>query len=290
MDKENKIRQDTAVSIVCYNTPDDELRSCLASLVCHRLSNIYVIDNSKSTATKKITEEFPETIYIPNNNTGFGSAHNIALRKSLKQDMRYHLVLNSDIQFSPGILEKALEYLDTHSDTGALQPEILNSDGSPQYTVRLLPTPLDLIGRRFLPSILTDTRKRKYLLQDADRKKVLQIHYMQGSFMLLRMEALKETGLFDERFFMYPEDIDLTRRISRSWKCIYWPGGSVIHAHRQESYHSLRLLRIHIINMIKYFNKWGWIFDNERRRLNASVLNAISMQFQQSSTHKNIDI
>lgn len=279
MDKKDcSKRQDISASIVCYHTPDEELRTCLSSLACERLKAIYVIDNSRSPSTEKTTAEFPKAIYIPNPNTGFGPAHNIALRKGLAGNMRYHLVLNSDIGFSPETVTKASDYLDEHPDVGALQPEILNTDGSPQYSVRLLPSPLDVFGRRFLPSFLISARNNRYLLKDADRRKILPIHYMQGSFMLLRADALKETGLFDERFFMYPEDIDLTRRISRHWKCIYWPDVSVIHNHRQGSYHSWRLLRIHIINMIRYFNKWGWVFDRERRQANRSVLKAIADQ------------
>lgn len=271
---------DTAVSIVCYNTPDNELRACLASLTCERLRTIYVIDNSGLSSTENTTYKFPKTNYIRNWNSGFGSAHNIALRKSIGKNIRYHLVLNSDVNFSPEILRKALEYMDTHLDVGALQPKILNRDGTPQYTVRLLPTPLDVFGRRFLPSFMMASRNRKYLLMDADRNQILHINYMQGSFMLMRVETLKKTGLFDERFFMYPEDIDLTRRISKLWKCIYWPEVSITHNHRQGSYHSWHLLRIHIVNMIKYFNKWGWFFDKERHHANLSVRHAISNQYK----------
>ncbi len=278
--KEVETRHDTVVSIVCYNTPDDELRMCLSSLVSDRIAAIYVIDNSKSSSTKKITEKFTKTIYIPNGNTGFGAAHNIALRNSIQSFATYHLVLNSDVRFSPDILDKALEYMDSSPETGALQPEILNNDGSRQYTVRLLPSPLDVFGRRFIPAFHKSCRNRRYLLMEADRKQILEINYMQGSFMLLRTAALKETGLFDERFFMYPEDIDLTRRISKKWKCIYWPAVSIIHTHRKGSYHSWRLLRIHIVNMIRYFNKWGWFFDDERHRANRSVLKAVSEQHQ----------
>ena len=79
--------------------------------------------------------------------------------------------------------------------------------------------------------------------------------------MFIRSEALKAEGLFDERFFMYPEDIDLTRRIHRHWKTLYYPACEIVHDHRAESYKSLRMTKIHIINMMRYFNKWGWWVD-----------------------------
>lgn len=89
--------------------------------------------------------------------------------------------------------------------------------------------------------------------------------------MFIRMSALQEAGLFDERFFMYPEDIDLTRRIHRRYKTLYFPMCEIIHYHRAESYKNLRMTKIHIINMIRYFNKWGWWFDAERRKFNRRI-------------------
>jgi GT2 family glycosyltransferase len=90
--------------------------------------------------------------------------------------------------------------------------------------------------------------------------------------MFLRTEALTKIGLFDERFFMYPEDIDLTRRIHKEYRTVMYPYAEVIHAHAVESYHSKKMLWIHISNMIKYFNKWGWFFDNERKKINQEIL------------------
>lgn len=90
--------------------------------------------------------------------------------------------------------------------------------------------------------------------------------------MLLRAAALREVGLFDERFFMYPEDIDITRRIHRHFQTIFYPHVSIIHDHAQGSYKSPKLLWIHIINLCKYFNKWGWIIDRERKEVNKRVI------------------
>ena len=77
---------------------------------------------------------------------------------------------------------------------------------------------------------------------------------------------------FDERFFMYSEDIGITRRIHRFFRTVYYQEVSVYHLHAAESYHSRRMLRIHIQTMIGYFNKWGWIFDGERRHFNREAL------------------
>jgi hypothetical protein len=86
--------------------------------------------------------------------------------------------------------------------------------------------------------------------------------------MLLRQSILLEIGGFDERFFMYPEDIDLTRRIAVRCDTIFFPGVEVFHEHGAHSHRSLKMLFIHIANIIKYFNKWGWIADPIRVDLN----------------------
>ena len=93
-----------------------------------------------------------------------------------------------------------------------------------------------------------------------------------GCFMFLRMKAIENVGMFDENIFMYTEDIDLTRRIHNLYKTISWPEVTIIHAHKRGSYKNKKLLKIHIISAIKYFNKWGWIFDKERRNWNHTIL------------------
>ena len=72
---------------------------------------------------------------------------------------------------------------------------------------------------------------------------------------------------------MYPEDIDLTRRIHSEFRTVFYPEVSIVHHHARDSYLNLKMLWIHTTNMIRYFNKWGWIFDRERKIINKKVLN-----------------
>ena len=104
---------------------------------------------------------------------------------------------------------------------------------------------------------------------------IMDVPYLSGCCMFLRTEALKKVGLFDERFFLYPEDIDLTRRIHKHYRTVFYPYVSVIHQHERSSYKSLKMMRIHVQNMIKYFNKWGWIWDKERKTINKKILKQI---------------
>ena len=98
------------------------------------------------------------------------------------------------------------------------------------------------------------------------------VPYLSGCFMLLRTDALAEVGVFDERFFMYPEDIDLTRRLAAKFATAYYPRVHIVHRHGAASHKSLRMFIVHALNIVKYFNKWGWLLDGERRRINALAL------------------
>ncbi len=259
------------ISIVTYRTDIDELRRCLASLQNAVVSTIYIVDNASEARIQQFVGQYENVVYIASENVGYGAAHNLALRRSIASNIDYHLVLNSDVRFSPEVLERLVNLMEQRKDVGQLQPKVVYPDGELQYTVRRLPAPLDVFGRRFLPAKWIRRRNDRYLLKHIDHNREFNVPYHQGSFMFLRVEALKTVGLFDERFFMYPEDIDLTRRIHRHYVTLYYPQEQIIHDHRRESYKSWRMLRIHIVNMIRYFNKWGWLIDAERRRINRTL-------------------
>ena len=90
--------------------------------------------------------------------------------------------------------------------------------------------------------------------------------------MFLRMEALKKVGLFDERIFLYTEDIDLTRRIHRHFRTVFYPHATIYHYHERASYKNVRILFHHVTSAIAYYNKWGWFYDPERKEINRNVL------------------
>lgn len=261
------------VSIVTYKTDLGELEHCLASLNSSLVKRIYIVDNSSEKYIEEFFKSYPAVSYIPGANVGYGAGHNKALRLVMAdEEVNYHLVLNSDVYFEPSVLGRLKDYMESHADVAQLQPRVLYPNGELQYTCRLLPTPANLIFRRFLPKKLGESMDRRYTLKFWDHKSAANVAYHQGSFMFFRKEAFLTVGLFDERFFMYPEDIDITRRMHRHFRTIYLPEVSIVHAHRAASYKDKRMLRIHIVNMIRYFNKWGWIFDGERRRWNRALL------------------
>lgn len=260
------------VSIVTYKTETEELQKCFNSLKSDLIRMIYVVDNSKSEYLKEFCQKFDKVQYIPSENVGYGSAHNIAIQKAINSGSEYHLVLNSDVNFEPEALDEITSYMDEREDVAMVQPNIVYPNGEMQYTCRLLPTPANLIFRRFLPQAMVEKMNERYMLKFFDHKKEINIPYHQGSFLFFRVKCFDKVGLFDERFFMYPEDIDITRRMHREYRTMFWPGVTVVHAHRAASYKSKKMLKIHMWNMCKYFTKWGWIFDSERKRWNKQLL------------------
>ena len=236
------------------------------------VDRIFVIDNSSKDYLANFCRIKKRVEYIASKNIGYGAAHNIAIRKAIEFGSKYHLVLNSDVYFEPNVLNHLIAYMEERNGVAMVQPNIIYPDGSLQYTCRLLPTPANLIFRRFLPKKMVESMNYKYLLKMFDHKSELNVPYHQGSFLFFRTSCFDRVGLFDERFFMYPEDIDITRRMHREYRTMFWPGVTVVHAHRAASYKSKKMLFIHIWNMVKYFNKWGWIIDRERKEWNQKLL------------------
>ncbi len=264
------------ISVVLYNTPEYQIDRLFD--VCAKISGLhclYLIDNSPQPMylyNPKRGNIIVPTEYIYNDkNLGYGRAHNIALRKSIEDNISFHLVVNADIDFSATTIRTLTEYMNNHSDVALLSPKIFYPNGDIQYLCKLLPSPYDLFGRRFLPSSWTEKRQYEYELHASGYDKIMNLPYLSGCFMFLRVSALQDVGLFDERYFMYPEDIDLTRRLHRHYKTLFYPGASVVHNHERASYKSLKMTMIHIVNMCRYFNKWGWIIDRERNEFNQRV-------------------
>lgn len=241
------------------------------------MSRVYVIDNSDDDSLRAQLPADRRIDYRHVGNRGFGAGHNIALREVLVADPGgFHLVMNADVCWKGDVLGPLMDYMSANPDVGMAMPKVFYPDGALQYTCRMLPTPFDLLAKRFLPDVLTRRRMQRYLLAAHDHDRPLNCPYLLGSFLLFRNEALRECGVFDERFFMYPEDIDITRRLHQRWRTMYWPGVNIVHEHAAASRKSCRMLWIHLTNMVRYFNKWGWWSDSARRSLNRRLLQSIS--------------
>lgn len=260
------------VSIVIHDSPLNQVVTAVGCIMrSEAVSRIYILDNGTTPPPPDVIGD-KRIVYRRIPNDGFGAGHNIAMREAIRENPDgFHLVMNADVSWSGDALTPLLSYIVDNPEVGMVQPRMVYADGMLQYACRLLPTPLDLFAKRFLPPAVRRRRMERYLLAGHDHRRPLNVPYMQGSFMLIRNRALLECGLFDERFFMYPEDIDLTRRIHEKWQTLFLPEVEICHLHTAESRRSPRLFGIHIVNMIRYFNKWGWLFDKRRGEVNRQV-------------------
>lgn len=264
-----------SASIVLYKQDEKVLKAIRSFLKMINPIKLYLVDNSPDDSfihVNSFLAKDSRVDYIFNNrNIGYGSAHNIALRKVMNES-QYHIVLNPDVEFNKESLEECISYMEQNKNIGLLMPKIIYPDGSTQYLCKLLPAPFDLIMRRFIPIFIQKMMKDrldKYELKHKSYDEIMEVPNLSGCFMLMRCEALKSVGLFDEKFFMYLEDTDLSRRINSQYQTIYYPKASIIHHFEKGSYKNFKLLKYHIRSAFYYFTKWGWLFDSNRNTINS---------------------
>lgn len=266
-------------SVVLFHTPQSQIDEIIRSFSPSDERKLFFIDNSPELPADACFNEVRKNVFLyrMGKNAGYGTAHNVAIREAIRTGSDFHVVLNPDLSFDPSVIDALSAYAGSHPDVVYMLPEVLNRDGVVQHLCKLLPTPSDLIFRRFF-SFLPGAKSKndRYVLLDSGYDHIINPPCLSGCFMFLRVSALKKNGLlFDERFFMYCEDFDFMRRLHRYGRTIYYPYVSIVHDHSQESYHSFRMLRHHIASAIRYFNKYGWFYDPERKKENARILSEI---------------
>lgn len=262
-------------SIVLYKHTYDDLKDTLNSLSnSNTVEKIILVDNDHSDWAKTYKNE--KVTYLKSDgNFGFGYGHNFAIKKYAAESTLF-LVCNPDIRFEQEEFEGLVEYALKRKESLFL-PKILYPNGENQFGARLLPTPMNLFSRRFSQKLATQLDK-KYLLQNFQIEKPVFVPYLSGCFMLFKSEALLALNGFDERYFMYMEDIDLSRRCAEKFGALYCPQFFITHMHEKASYKSGLLLKAHLHSAFLYFNKWGWFYDSKRKILNEKCLESINMQ------------
>lgn len=257
-------------SVVLYKTDPDIVNHALRSFLDTRLKvHLYITDNSPTNSLKELLIQSPHITYVFNGkNQGFSKGHNEAFRKmgSLSE---YFLFINPDIFFDNTVLSQLYQYMHDDVHTGLISPRILNPTGILQPSCRLLPAPLDLVIRRLPFSKLFFKRRMEiHQYKSLDVNGVTEVPFLLGCFLFVRTSVLETVGLFDERFFIYMEDVDLCRRIAQDHKIIYYGKTEVFHYYQRASSRSLKYFTIHMLSLIKYFNKWGWFHDRDRDTIN----------------------
>ncbi|MEM9023606.1 MAG: glycosyltransferase family 2 protein, partial [Bacteroidota bacterium] len=227
-------RMKLSVIIVNYNVKYF-LEQCLESVrhAAQRVpTEVLVVDNNSVDGSEAMVQEkFPEVRFIANQkNVGFSRANNQGIRASTGE---YVLLLNPDTVVEEDTFEKVVHFMDEHPDAGGLGVQMIDGKGGflPE-SKRGLPTPAVAFYKIFGLATLFPRSKKfgQYHLGFLDQQQVHAIDVLSGAFMLLRREALDKTGLLDEAFFMYGEDIDLSYRITQAgYRNYYFPHTRIIH-------------------------------------------------------------
>jgi N-acetylglucosaminyl-diphospho-decaprenol L-rhamnosyltransferase len=255
---------DLGVVIVNYNA-GQHLGRCLDSVFT--LSGdcaleVVVVDNaSQDGSARRAAESRPEVRLIENpDNRGFARAANQGIAATSAPLV---LLLNPDAEVISGTLADLAKLIRDRPRAGAITPLIRNPDGTPYPTGRRLPPLGEALGHVLLGPILPGNRfTRSYTLADWDRTTEREVDWIAGSAMLLRRQALDEVGPFDERFFMYAEDVDLCTRLRQAgWTVVFCPQVEVHHVGALATGRSKRMPLEHSRSAYRYFAKHharGW--------------------------------
>jgi GT2 family glycosyltransferase len=223
------------ISLIIVNRNVGELLShCLDSIRAASDINheVIVVDNASSDGSQALlARKYSEVkLVINSQNLGFAAACNIGIRAS---SGKYPVLLNPDTLLDPGCLKKLYDFMDANSKTGIAGPRVMNTDGTVQPTCRVIPDYSNIIFARKSPITALwpgNPGASRYMLQGLPEDKSSPGPALAGVCLILRREMLEQTGLLDERYFMYLEDIDLCLRASqKGWQVVYVPKARLIH-------------------------------------------------------------
>jgi len=269
-----------SIIIINYKTPELTYR-CIESIkkpVNEALVyEIIVVDNNSgdnSEITVKL--KFPEVIWISNNNNeGFGRANNIGIKKATG---KYFLLLNSDIIVLPNTIDICLKRIKEDDYIGVLGCILLNEDNTLQKSV--------YYDAASIKSLLVNNLLINYFLGYKNKK----INAIMGSFMLIPRTVIEKVGSFDPDFFLYSEEIELCRRISKAgFKIEYFEEVTAYHKHEGSQTNKKRNLRQRFLsNALLYYKIHGVLGYSVYHLIFFinTILNFILMWFINSSYRK----
>ncbi len=259
------------VVIVNFRTPVltvDAVQSVLASDLPEQTINLWLVDNgSNDDSVATLRCRFPDLTVIESpRNLGFAGGNNLALRKILELEGAcqragdFVLLLNSDVQVEPDAIATCLEFMAGDPAIGVAGPKVILPDGTLDLACRRgFPTPLNAfwkltgLAQRYPRS----RRFSGYNLTYLDENQTAEVDSVGGAFMLVRMAAIDQAGVLDERFFMYGEDLDWAYRIkAHGWKVFYHPAARVTHLKSASARRQSR-------RMIFEFYRAMWLFHQK---------------------------
>ena len=269
------------ISVVCYHSAEEELRALLVSLLAslHTLKSsfdvsattLYLIDNSETHSlnlgsfdgfsAEMESLEVELRLLQGHGNVGYGSAHNLAINK-LGSD--YHLILNPDVVLESGCLSEGITYLENNQSVVVASPYAEDQQGQKQYLCKRYPSLLTFFVRGFLPASfrkLFKHRLARYEMHDLpETMPTDSVPIVSGCFMLCRTDKLKAVGGFDEGYFLYFEDFDLSLRLGREGTLAYLPEMKIQHSGGHSAKKGMGHITMFIRSARRFFATHGWRF------------------------------
>lgn len=226
------------VVVVSWNTRD-LLRRCLGAVAEGQdgvAARVFVSDNASSDGSVEMVRgEFPGVIVLPwPMNGGYAHAANRGIRAGRSP---WVLLLNSDVLVPPRSLARLLEKTAGSPHLGAVSPRLVTADGSVWPTAQRFPGPGFLVARHLFLHALLPRRWLRWTHEHPSwRSTAAEVDWVSGAAVLFRREAIESIGLFDQRFFLFMEDVDVCRRLwARGWEVRYEPEVTMIHLANQST-------------------------------------------------------
>ena len=223
--------------VVSYNSAAD-LPSCVDSLTNQEGISVHVVvvDNLSSDDSVVTARQRGCTVIVNDSNRGFAAAVNQGLQQG---SAPWVLILNPDAQMASGALYTLAEGAQADGTVGCVGPRTLDDDGAEYPSRRSFPSIVTAAVHGFLGSVWpANPATRRYHADDTPGDRPSVVDWVSGSCMLLPRRAGESVGGFDERYFMYVEDMDLCFRLRRAgWKTVYEPAATVMHSRGRSSRH-----------------------------------------------------
>jgi N-acetylglucosaminyl-diphospho-decaprenol L-rhamnosyltransferase len=242
-----------AAVVVNYNA-GESLSGCVGSLAAEGVEEIVVVDNASiDGSAEEMAAAFPDVVVVwPGRNLGYGAGAN---RGAAESSAPYVLVCNPDLVVVPGAVRRLARVLDEHGDVGLAGPMLRELSGVVYPSGREFPSLADAIGHAFLGLVWGGNPwTRRYRHLGAEQHRARDADWVSGAFFLVRRLAFESVGGFDERYFMYLEDVDLCWRLHRAgWRVRYEPEAEVVHEQgRSASRHPYAMLLAHHRSMWRF--------------------------------------
>ena len=258
-----------SASIVVYNGAEEALNAA-ASVLCHTAKyplTLYLVDNAspdgsgarlqQAVADGALSAKEDQTVQVicREVNGGFGTGHNTVLPLL---DSDFHFILNPDILLRNDVLSGMADWLTDHSEAVMARPALIFPDGKPQQLPLQKCSALALVYRQLPQLSFLKRFNDRYVMEGTDLSKPTPIEFCTGSFSCLRTAVMKKIGGFDERYFMYVEDADLTQKARKEGLVYLLPQFTAVHAWHRAPHTDGSHFKMQLKSMLRYFSKWGF--------------------------------